>query len=44
MDVGKMTMWEFACARQGHIDANTTEEAAPAMSDDKAAELGIEGF
>lgn len=39
-----MTIWEFACIRQGHIDSNKSEDEAPLMSDDKAAALGIEGF
>lgn len=38
-------MWEFSCAVEGFKAVNTTEEkAAPGMSDDQLAELGIEGF
>jgi hypothetical protein len=40
-----MTLWEFACAREGFVIANGGGHAkAPAMADDRLAELGIEGF
>ncbi|OYR18950.1 hypothetical protein [Brucella thiophenivorans] len=40
-----MTVWEFRCAVEGFKSANAPEEkAAPGMSDDQLAELGIEGF
>jgi hypothetical protein len=42
-----MTMWEFSCAiadwRRFYASAGE-EEAAPAMSDERLAELGIVGF
>jgi hypothetical protein len=44
MDVWRMSLFEFACVRAGYADANQTEERAPVMSDDTAADLGIEGF
>lgn len=40
-----MTLWEFACAVEGYMRANSTEEqGAPAMDDKRLADLGIEGF
>jgi len=40
-----MTLWEFSCAVEGFNSLRDTEEkAAPGMSDDQLAELGIEGF
>lgn len=39
-----MTLWEFRCARAGYVEANRGEEQAPGMSEDRAKELGIEGF
>ncbi|MEQ1403832.1 hypothetical protein ABK249_02705 [Neorhizobium sp. Rsf11] len=40
-----MTVWEFACARQGWDQAyGSKKETAAAMSDERLAELGIEGF
>ncbi|KSV79567.1 hypothetical protein N185_00110 [Sinorhizobium sp. GW3] len=43
--VDECTLWEFASCSDGFRKANETQEqAAPAMSDDTAAELGIVGF
>lgn len=40
-----MTVWEFACAVEGYVAANSTEDKkAPEMDDDRLAALGIEGF
>jgi hypothetical protein len=39
-----VTLWEFVAAWEGYLAANATEEKAPAMSDERATELGIEGF
>lgn len=39
-----MTLWEFQAAFDGWKAAHASEEAAPAMSDEDAARLGIEGF
>lgn len=40
-----MTVWEFACAVEGYVAANSSgEEKAPAMDDEKLAALGIAGF
>ena len=42
-----MTLWEFEAAWAGWRRANTVkeeDEAAPAMSDERLAELGIVGF
>lgn len=44
MDISQMSVWEFACIRQGHIDSNKSEDEAPPMSDSQAAALGIDGF
>lgn len=44
-DIGKMSVWEFACAVEGDAAANSSgEEKAPEMDDAKLAALGIEGF
>lgn len=43
-DIGTMTLWEFACATEGYKQAHGGERKAPAMSDERMAELGIEGF
>jgi hypothetical protein len=39
-----MTLWEFSCAVDGFNAANGAKETAPAMSDERMADLGIEGF
>jgi len=39
-----MTLWEFACMTEGFKQAQPGNAAAPAMSEDRMAELGIEGF
>lgn len=40
-----MTQWEFTAALATWSKANRVEdEQAPAMSDDRLAELGIDGF
>jgi len=40
-----MTLWEFSCAIEGHQAFHRGEEkAAPEISNDTLAELGIEGF
>lgn len=40
-----MTLWEFAHCTEGWKEAHASEEApAPAMDDDKLADLGIVGF
>jgi hypothetical protein len=44
-DIDDMTLWEFACCMEGYRKAHASEEEAPpAMTDDIAADLGIEGF
>lgn len=46
-DVDGMTLWDFNAARAGWIKANRTgdeEAAVPPMSDERLAELGIDGF
>lgn len=42
-DVDESTLFEFACAVDGYVKANTVEKPG-AMSDDRMRELGIEGF
>jgi hypothetical protein len=42
-----MTLWEFSAAHTAWIKfhaSSSEEEAPPAMSDDRLAELGIAGF
>lgn len=40
-----MTVWEFACMTEGFKEAQPdAKKATPAMSNDRLAELGIEGF
>jgi hypothetical protein len=40
-----MTLWEYAACMDGYRRANQTkEDPAPAMSDERMAELGIEGM
>lgn len=39
-----MTVWEFQAAMDGFRAAHNTDSTPPAMSDERAAELGIEGF
>lgn len=40
-----MSVWEFACAIEGYVAANSSgEEKAPEMDDERLASLGIEGF
>lgn len=40
-----MGVWEFACAIEGYLAANSGDkEKAPEMNDDRLAALGIEGF
>lgn len=40
-----MTLWEFAACMEGYRKAHQTkEEAPPAMSEERMAELGIEGI
>jgi hypothetical protein len=43
-DVNDMSLWEFNACLEGWKAAHASDDAAPAMSDDKAAQLGIEGF
>lgn len=43
-DVDESTLFEFACAVDGYVKANSAEDKAPAMSDDKLRELGVAGF
>ena len=43
-DVNDMSLWEFAVCMEGWKAAHASEDAAPAMTDDTAAKLGIEGF
>lgn len=43
--VDAMTLWEFMACVDGWKAANQTDEqAAPAMDDETASLLGIEGF
>jgi len=39
-----MTVWHFQACLDGWKAAHASEEAPPAMSDEDAARLGIEGF
>lgn len=39
-----MTVWEFACMTEGFKQAQGGKQSAPPMSDERLAELGIEGF
>lgn len=40
-----MTVWEFACAVDGYVAANSAEDkTAPEMDEDRLSALGIEGF
>ncbi len=40
-----MTVWEFACAVEGYVTANSSgDKSAPEMDDERLAALGIEGF
>lgn len=44
-EVGRMSMWEFACAYAGYREAHRTgDESLPPMADDDLAKLGIVGF
>jgi hypothetical protein len=43
-DINEMSLWEYMACADGWKQAHQSEEKAPAMSDDVAAELGIEGF
>ncbi len=43
-EVGTCTLWEFQAAVDGWKAAHGAEDKPPAMSDEEAAELGIEGF
>ena len=43
-DVDDSTLWEFSCAVDGYVKANSPDEKAPPMGEDRLAELGIEGF
>lgn len=40
-----MTLWEFAACMDGYRKAHQAEkDPSPAMSDERMAELGVEGF
>ena len=39
-----MTVWEFQAAMDGFRAAHSTNDKPAPMSDERAAELGIEGF
>lgn len=39
-----MTLWEFSCARSGFDEANGVKPKGGEISDDRLAEMGIEGF
>lgn len=39
-----MSLWEFQACSDGWKAAHASEEKAPAMSDEDAAALEIEGF
>ncbi len=40
-----MSVWEFACAVDGYVAANSSgDDAAPEMDDERLSMLGIEGF
>lgn len=39
-----MTLWQFQASLDGWNAAHSSETAPPAMSDEDAAKLGIEGF
>lgn len=43
-DVDALTPWELQAALDGWIAANSSDSTPPPMSDERAAELGIEGF
>lgn len=44
-EVDDLTLWEFEACVNGYRQAHSSkEETPPAMDDDTAAELGIEGF
>lgn len=44
-EVDACTLWEYACAYDGYVKANSPQEdAPPPMSDDRLKALGIEGF
>jgi hypothetical protein len=44
MNIGDMTMFEFACATQGFAEANGAKPKGGTISDDRLADMGIEGF
>lgn len=40
-----MTLWEFACARSGFDEAHGVKpKGGGEISDDRLAEMGVEGF
>lgn len=40
-----MTLWEFVCAQEGFAEANGAKpKGGGEISDDRLAELGVEGF
>jgi hypothetical protein len=43
-EVDALTLWELTAAIDGWAAANGAEAKPPAMTDEEAAELGIEGF
>lgn len=43
LDVDRMTLWQFQAAADGFRRANP-DDTPQAMSDERAAELGIVGF
>lgn len=44
MNVGQMTLYEFIYAQRGWAEANGAKPKGGTISDDRMAELGIEGF
>lgn len=44
MNIGTMTMFEFACATRGFGEANGAKPKGGTISDDRLADMGIEGF
>lgn len=42
--IGKMTLYEFACATRGYAEANGAKPKGGTISDERLAEMGVVGF
>lgn len=44
MPVGAMSLFEFICATRGYGEANGAKQSGGTISDDRLAEMGVQGF